>query len=94
MFPPKPKKERERGVRKPQIAFRVPQHLEDYIEQAKQGGWTQTEVVLRMLELAKDVAEGLGADWFQVEAMAGTEKRSAGAVLAALAKVGLSKAKK
>jgi hypothetical protein len=91
MFPPKPTKQRQRGVRKPQIAFRAPEHLERYIEGAESGGYTKTQVVIRMLEVAKDAAEGLGNDWFEIERIAAVEKTTPGVVLARLAKAGLER---
>jgi hypothetical protein len=90
VFPPKAEKQqRKRGVRKPQIAFRVPEYLEAYIEAAVQSGYSQTEVVVRMLGVAKDAAEALGEEWFEIERAALGSGATPGTMLGRLARVGL-----
>jgi hypothetical protein len=95
LFPPKAEKQqRQKGIRKPQIAFRVPEYLEAYIEAAVEGGYSQTEVVVRMLGVAKDAAEALGEEWFEIERAALGSGATPGTMLGRLARVGLLQERK
>lgn len=96
MFPPKAEKNqpRKKGVRKSQIAFRVPEDLDAYIETATEGGYSQTEVVVKMLRAAKGAAEALGPEWFEIEHAAQLSGTTPGTMLGRLARIGLLQEKK
>ncbi len=93
LFPTKPGQQprRQKGGRKKQMAFRPPQELSEYIESAEATGRTLTEVLIKMLTVAKDCAEGLGVDWYELERLASVEGTTPGAVLARLAKAALKR---
>lgn len=86
MFPTKPGSKRVRGIRKKQLAFRPPDDLRAYIQRAEvAGNRTTTEVLIKMLQVARDASEGLGVEWYEIERQAAVEGTTAGVVLARLA---------
>lgn len=89
VFPPKPDKKRVRGVQKPMIGFRVPSHLQTYIEKVESRGYQRSEVVVEALEVTKDAGEVLGDEWFEIERRAKVEEVSVGTMLGRLAKLAL-----
>lgn len=90
MFPPTPGQKRVRGVRKKQLAFRPPDDLRAYIEKAeKASSRNTTEVLIKMLQVARDVADGLGVEWYEVERLAAVEGTTPGVVLARLARTAM-----
>lgn len=92
MFPPKVVKQtRKRGERKPQMAFRAPRDLQDYVDAAEDGGYLKSHVIIEMMRVAKEVAEGLGPEWFEVERLAKVEQSTPGKVLAGLARDALKR---
>lgn len=96
MFPKKdgPKGRQQRNDKTPkeaQIGFRVPLDLLAYINEIEKEGYSKTEIVLRFLYLARDVVEGLGPEWWDVEMKARKEATSPGKALAELARAGLKK---
>lgn len=92
VFPPKGQKQkRKKGVVKDQMAFRPPADLRAYIEAAEDGGYTKTEILIRMLGMAKDAVEALGPEWFEIERLAATERTTPGLMLARLAQDALKK---
>jgi hypothetical protein len=91
VFPKKQTRQRQKGSPKPLWAFRPPIAVQEYIEAAETGGYDRTEVIIRMLEVAKDAADALGVDWFEIERLANVEGVTPGVVLARLARSGLDK---
>lgn len=91
VFPKKQTRQRQKGSPKPLWAFRPPLALQQYIEAAEAGGYDRTEIIIRMLEVAKDAADTLGVDWFEIERLANVEGVTPGVILARLAKTGLDK---
>ena len=87
MFTPKSeKKTRVRGVEKARYTFRSPPDLDHYIKSAEEGGYDKTEVIVRMLTLAKDVADQLETDWLEIERRAALEKVRPGVIVGRLVK--------
>jgi hypothetical protein len=92
VFPPKVAKQtRKRGERKPQMAFRAPGDIQSYVEAAEDGGYVKSQVIIEMLRVAKEVAENLGTEWYEVERLAKLESSTPGKVLASLVHEALKK---
>lgn len=93
MFPGQPgggqKRSGERKER--QYAFRPTRELEDFVEGKVEAGYKITAVLLQLSTVGKDVAEEMGADWFEVERLAAVEGIPAGRMLARLAKDALKR---
>ncbi len=86
-----PKKPTQPKGESTQIAFRVPKDLERYIKDAEALGYSKTEVVLRMLGVARDASDELGGLWTEVEKRATDGETRPGVVLGRLAKAALKK---
>lgn len=94
MFPPRRTRApqtRSRGKRKPQFFFRPPDHLRDHIEDVEQAGYTRTEVIVKMLDFAKDAADELGADWYALEHRAAVDGTTPGTLAGQILKQSLKK---
>lgn len=98
VFPPrssgaKQRQPREEGDLKKvkMIGFRPPPELLSFITEAEAAGYTKTAVVLRCVEIAKDVIDAMGDDWWEVERRANVEKVGPGVVLSRLALEALKK---
>jgi hypothetical protein len=83
--PSKSGKRRKKGVRKPLIAFRCPDDLLTYIQSKETDRIDRTEVILKLLQVAKDAAETMGPLWWQVEYRANMDEVFPGVVLGQLA---------
>lgn len=89
MLPPRPGKHRVRGVVKPQVAFRLPEHLQEVFEAKEKAGYQKTEIVLEMMQVAHDMATSLGDEYYEAERVAKVEGTTTGLILARWAKVGM-----
>lgn len=102
VFPPRPgsgpkvRQRREEGdLRKiKMIGFRPPPELLGFIEKREADGYTKTAVVLRCVELAKEIIETMGDDWWEIERRGNVEKVGPGVVLGRLAQQMLGPRKK
>jgi len=90
MFPHKVQKARKR---KPQIGFRAPWDLFDYLKEIESRGYEMTAVINRLLYLAKDLETELGKETEKLEKIARTEGISEGKVAARLVKERLASMK-
>lgn len=78
---------RKAGGAKKLLAFRAPDYLHQYILGVEKRGYEKTEVLLEMLDLAKDAGEGLSdEEWFAVDSEARRMKTSRGNAMASLVK--------
>lgn len=71
------------------IALRPPKDMLDYISSIEALGYSKTDAVLRLLYVARDVVEGMGPEWWDIEAAAQKEGLTQGQVLARMALLGL-----
>jgi hypothetical protein len=98
MFPKRPgsgaRQQRSVGKKKPAASFRIPDHLLKRVLDAEAKGYTRTHVILQMMEVASDIADALGPDWWEIEKRAAQEGTSPGVVLAHLAVAALEAEKK
>lgn len=99
MFPPKsgPKGRQTRTEGDPkdeQISFRAPKDLLEYVNTIKKLGYSKTEVVMRLVYIAKDAAEELAESWWDIEGAANREGITPGRALARFAIAGLKAAEK
>jgi hypothetical protein len=91
VFPPdhdsrKRRQPRTKGqVLEKTIGFRPVPELREWIDANATGGRTQTAVIVRALEIARDAGEVLGVEWWEVEKQANIKGTTPGAVLGALA---------
>src|ERR1051326_6559382 len=85
---------KERGNPRKVVSARLGSALQTFVEDAEASGMTATGVVLRALEVAKDITEAMGAEWWELEKIASVEKSSPGKVLAQLALEILKRRKK
>lgn len=94
VFPPgrKTRQKRASGADKKvtQIGFRPPPDLVDYIEKNEAAGYTKTAVILRAVTIARDTAEQLGDEWWEIEKRANMEGVGPGVILGRLALEALS----
>lgn len=67
------------------LNIRIPKSVKDYLEQAKAGGQTETSVVLRSLELGREIYEAMGNHWWEMVTLSVGAKQSFGTTLAQLA---------
>ena len=85
MIPSGPGKKRQKGVRKPLVAFRCPDDLLAYIRANESDRVDRTDVILKLLQVAKDAGETMGARWWEVELTANVTHTPPGVVLGHLA---------
>jgi hypothetical protein len=87
-------KKRKVGVRKPMVAFRCPDDLLRYIEGHQNERVGRTDVILKLLQVAKDADETMGDAWWEVERRANVAGVLPGVILGRLALEALSVLKK
>lgn len=92
LFPPRsgPKRRRARSdSTQEQIAFRVPPDLMAYIRKIEGLGYSKTDAILRLVEVARDAVDELDAAWWDIERAAHTAGITAGRALARYALTGI-----
>lgn len=94
VIPSHPGKRRKKGVRKPLIAFRCPDDLLAYIQSKESDRIDRTEVILKLLQTARDAAGVMGDAWWEVEKRANVTGVFPGTILGQLALEALSNEKK
>lgn len=85
VFPIKPGKTRQRGVKKPSVGFRAPDDIVTWLEELQQSGADKTEAIVTSLRLGREVAKRMGDKWYEVEYRARRNSLEPGAMLADLA---------
>jgi hypothetical protein len=80
-----PGKRRKKGVRKELIAFRCPDDLLVYIRAQESERVGRTDVILKLLQVARAADEVLGPQWWEVERRANVAGVPPGKVLGELA---------
>lgn len=85
VIPSQPGKKRQKGVRKPLVAFRCPDDLLAYVESRQTDRIGRTDVLLKLLQTAKDAGEVMGDQWWEVERRANVAGVMPGTILGQLA---------
>ena len=78
-------KKRKVGVIKPMVAFRCPDDILSYIKSRETDRIGKTDVILKLLQTAKDAGDVLGDQWWEVERRANVAGVLPGVVLGQLA---------
>lgn len=98
MIPKKPASQPERQRRDPKdpkraLQVRVGGELREWVEDAEEAGLTTSMVLVRALELARDLSAALGDDWWELERRAKVEGLSEGALLGRMLRAALESEK-
>lgn len=90
---PRPGRQRQRGVKRPYVGLRLPQHLADHIDAKVEQGVKKTDAILDLIQLGKDLEEAMGSDFWELERLAKVEGVMPGTLLGRIAKASLNKRK-
>lgn len=88
---PRPGREKKRGVQRPFVGVRMPKHLLDYIDAKVDMGVKRTDALLDILQLAKDLEEAMGSDFWELERQAKVAGVMPGTLLGQIACAALDK---
>lgn len=90
VFPPRDPEDRKPGP-KVMVGFRCPPELRDYLKSQKAGGYTETDAIVKMIELFRDASEEMGPLWWEVFRQAKEEGIPTGTLLGRLAAAGIER---
>jgi hypothetical protein len=76
------------------VSFKIPEHLLAYVQSLEGKGYSRTAVFVIALQLAKDVSDTMGAEWWEVEKRANVANVPPGQMLARLALAALESERK